>query len=133
VSPWQRNNPNYRLYHVDRTLFQVNEVETYTYNLAEANANPASRPRWFRMVSFAQFFGLPNLSPATLHTFVENLARNRSMLHRYWLFKIREAQPRVSGGCDDACLRSQLCGIVRNEFDDERRCNQLLAIFNSSN
>lgn len=108
-------------------------MDTYTYSIAEANATPANRPRWYRLVSFAQYFGLPNLSPASLNTFVETLARNRSLLHRYWLFKIRESQPRVQGGCNDDCLRGELCAIVRNEFEDERRCNQLLAIFNASN
>lgn len=152
VSPWQRNNPNYNLYYVDRQLFvsfsdlllwidyfsyykfqQVNEVETYTYNLDEANANPANRPRWFRLLSFAQYFGMPNLSPSILHQFTERLASSRALLHQFWAFKIKESRPRLQAGCNDDCLRSQLCAIVNNEFEDARRCNNLVAIFNSSN
>jgi len=131
-TPWQRNNPNYVVYHVDRQLFQVNEVETYTYSVAEANLTPANRPRWYRMLSFAQWFNLPNLSPASLNAFVVRLASSRALLHQYWLFKVRESRPQVEGGCNDDCLRSQLCAIVHNEFDDNRRCDQLLAIFNST-
>lgn len=111
----------------------MNEVETYTYNIAEANVTPGNRPRWFKLVSFAQFFGLPNLSPASLHVFVDRLARSRSLLHQYWLFKVKESKPRIEGGCNDDCLRNQLCDIVRNEFDDDRRCNALVAIFNANN
>lgn len=102
------------------------------YNIAEANANPASRPRWFRLYSFTEFFGLPNLSPASLHTLTERLARTRSLLHQYWVYQVREARPRVDGGCNDDCLRGRLCGMVRNEFEDDRRCNNLISIFNSS-
>ncbi len=102
------------------------------YNVDEANATPANRPRWFRLFSFAQFFGLQNLSPASLHTVTERLARTRAMLHQYWRYQIRESRPRVAGGCNDDCLRSRLCGMVHNEFDDNRRCNHLTSLFNSS-
>lgn len=131
VSPWQRYNPNYNLYYVDRQLFQVNEMDVFMYNVDEANATPANRPRWFRLFSFGEFFGMPNLSPATLHTATERFARSRAMLHQYWRFQIRESRPRLAGGCNDDCLRSRLCAMVHNEFDDSRRCNHLTSLFNS--
>jgi len=111
---------------------QVNEIDTYMYSVAEANTTPANRPRWFKMVSFAEFFGLPNLSPATMHAFTERLARDRALLRQFWIFKVKDSIPMVQGGCDDDCLRGQLCTIVRNEFADTTRCDQLIAIFNSS-
>lgn len=103
------------------------------YNVDEANATPANRPRWFRLYSFAQFFGLQNLSPASLHGLTERLAANRAMLHQYWRYQIRESRLRLASGCNDDCLRGRLCGMVFNEFDDNRRCNNLVAIFNANN
>lgn len=102
------------------------------YNLDEANATPANRPRWFRLFSFAQLYGLQNLSPASLHTLTDRLARNRALLHQYWRYGVREARPRINGGCNDDCLRSRLCAMVHNEFDDNRRCNHLTSIFNAN-
>lgn len=103
------------------------------FDVAEANAIPANRPRWFRLLAFTEFYGLPNLSPASLHTLTERFARSRALLHQFWVFKVKQSRPRIDGGCNDDCLRDQLCTIVRNEFEDARRCNQLLAMFNSSN
>jgi len=132
VAPWSNYNPNYNLYYVDRQIFQVNELEVFMYNLDEANATPANRPRWFRLFAFTELFGLQNLSPASLHTLTERLARTRTLLHQYWRYQVREARPRIAGGCNDDCLRSRLCNMVRNEFDDNRRCDVLTSIFNSS-
>lgn len=132
VAPWSRYNPNYNLYYVDRQIFQVNEMEIFMYNLEEANATPANRPRWFRLFSFAQFFGLQNLSPASIHTLVERLARTRSLLHQYWRFQVRESRPRVQAGCNDDCMRSRLCAMVMNEFGDNRRCDHVTALFNAN-
>lgn len=101
------------------------------YNVDEANATPANRPRWFRLFSFSEFFGLPNLSPASLHALTERLARSRAMLHQYWTFQIRQSRPRLGSGCNDDCLRGRLCDMVHNEFDDNRRCNYLTSLFNS--
>lgn len=103
------------------------------YNVDEANATPGNRPRWYRLFSLAQFFSMPNLSPASLHALGERLARSRALLHQYWRFQIRESRLRVQAGCNDDCLRGRLCAIVNNEFDDNRRCNHLVSIFNSSN
>lgn len=100
--------------------------------MAEANATPNNRPRWYKLLSFAQYYGLPDLSPASLHTLVQRFATNRPLLHQFWVFKVKESKPRIEGGCNDDCLRNQLCTIVNNEFDDNRRCNQLQAIFNAS-
>lgn len=37
----------------------------------------------------------------------------------------------MRNGCDDNCLRGQVCAIVTNEFEEPRRCNQVLAVFGS--
>jgi len=111
---------------------QVNEVDSYIYSVSEANRTPANRPRWFKHYSLAEFFGLPNLSPASLHNFVERLARDRNLLRQYWIFTVKAADPFLEAGCDNDCLLNTLCTIVRNEFGDDTRCNQLTAIFNAS-
>jgi len=129
ATPFRRLNPNYILYFVDRVHYQVNEYESYIYSVSEANRTPGQSPRWFRQYSFRDSFGLSNFSMASLDQLVFNLSRNRNLLRRYWEYKVKGADPRIAAGCNDACLRSQVCSIVVNELGDNRRCNAVLAVF----
>lgn len=96
------------------------------YSITEANLNPATFPRWFRQYSFREFFGLPDLSPASLDNFVTNtLARNRNALRSFFEFKHSAGDPFMQNPCDDTCLRNHLCAIVVNEFNDLRKCNAI--------
>lgn len=44
-------------------------------------------------------------------------------------YRVKNGDPRMQTGCDDDCLRSQVCSLVTNEHADTRRCNQVLAVF----
>jgi hypothetical protein len=139
-------NPSYSLYYVDRVLFvsalvhvkefsnlfiyfhaqQVNEKESWIYSITEANLNQATPPRWFRSSPFREEFMIPDLSPASLDHWVTNtLARNRATLRRYHEIRHSLAETHLNRPCDDNCLRGSLCAIVRNEFGDTRKCDQL--------
>lgn len=75
-------NPNYNMYTMDPTTFQVNSHETWIYNLTAANLTPNQAPRWFLEYNFQQEFGVPNLSPASLSNLAMQFANNPSRLLR---------------------------------------------------
>lgn len=106
----------------------MTDFESYIYSISEANRTPAQNPRWFQQYSFRQAFG-GDLSPASLDRLVFDMSRNRNILRRYWEYKVKSGDPLMQQGCDNTCLRSQVCSIVVNEHDDNRRCNQVLAVF----
>jgi len=122
-------NPNYRLYYVDRTHYQVNEAESFIYSISEANRNPAVVPRWYRHYSFREAFGITNFSPASLDQLVFSISRSRNLGRRVFEYRVKNGDPRMAAGCNDDCLRSQVCGLVLNEHADNRRCNQVLSVF----
>lgn len=122
-------NPNYRMYYVDRTHYQVNEAETFIYSISEARNNPAVPPRWFQHYSFRQAFGINNFSPAGMDQLVFNISRNRNIGRTLFRYRVKDGDPRMQAGCNDDCLRSQVCSLVVNEHADNRRCNQVLAVF----
>lgn len=96
------------------------------YSITEANTNQATFPRWFKQYSFREYFNIPDLSPASLDNFVTNrLARSRSLLTSYFTFKVSAGDPFMQQGCNDECLRNHLCAIVINEFNDNRKCDQI--------
>ena len=104
----------------------MNEKESWIYSLSEANLNPATPPRWLRFSSFRADFNLPDLSPASLEHFITNtLARSRTALRNYREIMFSAGDPIMARACDDNCLRGVLCRTVRNEFGDNRKCDQL--------
>lgn len=104
-------------------------MESYIFSMTEANNNPGAGPRWFRHFNFRQAYGVTDLSPAGLDRLVFDMSRNRNLLRRYWEHRIKIGDPRMQSGCSDTCLRNTVCGLVRNEFDELRRCNQVLEVF----
>lgn len=96
------------------------------YSITEANLNQATPPRWFRVNTFQADFNIPNLSPAGLDHWVMNtLARNRAVLRQFHEIRFSLAEPHTNSPCDDNCLRGSLCSVVRNEFGDNRKCDQV--------
>ncbi|XP_070500974.1 sphingomyelin phosphodiesterase-like [Chironomus tepperi] len=126
TTPSSGTSPNYNVYHVDRVHFQVNEKESWSYNLNEANMNPATSPVWQRLYRFTEHFGIGNTSPATLDNFVSNiLSRSRQMLTDYYGFRQSNSPFILARGCDDNCLRNNLCRITNNEVNDQRKCDEI--------
>lgn len=97
--------------------------------MSEANRNTAIR--WFKQYSFGEAWNMPRISPATLDELAFTLSRNRNLLRRYFEYKVKAGDPMMEAGCDDDCLRGHVCSLVVNEHDDNRRCNQVLAVFGS--
>lgn len=69
-------NSNYRLYTIDANTYEVNDHETWIFNLTEANLNPDKTPIWFKEYSFRDAFGVNDLKPKTLSDLVNNTFRN---------------------------------------------------------
>ncbi|XP_070500971.1 sphingomyelin phosphodiesterase-like [Chironomus tepperi] len=120
------HSPNYNVYYVDRVHYQVNEKESWSYNLNEANMNPATSPVWRMLYRFTEHFNIPNTSPASLDNFVSNvLSRSRRLLTDYYGFRMSNSPFILARGCDDNCLRHSLCRIVANEVSDTRKCDEI--------
>lgn len=69
------------------------------------------------------------MSMASLDALAVNISRNRALGRRYWEYNVKAADPHMAAGCNDDCLRGHVCSLARNEHDDLRRCNALLAVF----
>lgn len=110
---------------------QVNDYDSYMYSLTAANRSPSTSPAWFKAYSFKEAFGLQDLSPASLDRLVNDMAASRALIRKYWEFKVKSGDLYLAQGCNDDCLKSHICEIVTNEFNDNRKCNELIAIFDT--
>ncbi|XP_063706470.1 sphingomyelin phosphodiesterase-like [Culicoides brevitarsis] len=116
-------NPNFMVLYVDKESLEVLDMESYMFNLTEANLHPYDNPKWFESYSFKQFWGLEDLSPKSINGLVERLVADKSEAAKYFKQKTKEGD--LQGECSDKCLNSHICRIVSNEFGDERKCKQL--------
>lgn len=82
-------------------------------------------PEWFKLYSFQKEYKLKDLSPKSLNGLVERMARNISLLQRYWQLKGKLGDAYLAQKCDDKCLQSHLCDIVTTEFGDDSKCKNL--------
>uniref|UniRef100_A0A182NUB6 Saposin B-type domain-containing protein n=1 Tax=Anopheles dirus TaxID=7168 RepID=A0A182NUB6_9DIPT len=118
-------NPNYKVFQFDPVSFEPLEQETWMYNLTEANLTPDSRPSWYRLYSFRDYYQLEDMSLDSLHRLVLQFARSEPHLERYWRAKQKYSDPLLQDGCTGTCLRNALCAIVRTEHEDESACQML--------
>lgn len=80
-------NPNYRMYTMDQSTYQINAHETWIYNLTLANLSPNQNPTWYKEYDFKTEWGVANLSPASLSGLADTFARTPTKLQRVsrWL------------------------------------------------
>lgn len=126
VTPYSGGSPNYNVYWVDRTHYQVVEKESWYFNIDEANINPSTPPVWRRNYVFTQHYGISNLSPATMDNFVSNImSRSRRLLTDYRAHRFSNSPFLMPRPCNDDCLRDSLCRITGNEVGDTRKCDEI--------
>lgn len=46
---------------------------------------------------------------------------------------MRNADTALQSGCDDDCLKSNLCAIVTSAFGDTERCKALQQVYDEAN
>ncbi|CAO1438478.1 unnamed protein product [Diamesa hyperborea] len=105
TTPYHWVNPNYIMYYVDRQIYEVINVESWIYNLTEANADDSKSPNWFKQFSLKESFELDDLSPATMTKFVDQLAGNKTKLQQYWEYKVKGSDLIMKEGCSKDCLK----------------------------
>lgn len=146
-------NPNYRMYTMDQTTYQINTHETWIYNLTQANLTPNQNPTWYKEYDFQSEYGISNLSPASLSGLADTFARSPLKMQRvsgpkgltqvlplitllsffqYWELKFKMGDTTLEKGCDTECMGSHLCEMVTSEWGNSPRCTELLSVLNGS-
>lgn len=73
LTPYAYFNPNYVVYYVDKTSFEVIDQEVYFLNLTSSNSGTSNEIQWSYQYSFKSLWGLPDLSPRSMNSLVERL------------------------------------------------------------
>lgn len=132
VTPFSNLNPNYKAYSMDSANYDILDSETWIYNLTEANLKGNATPKWFKLYSFKEAYGVESLSPTSLDRLVQNMATNRSLLEQYSRYFVKEADTALARGCDTKCLEEKLCEIATAETGNSIQCNILMKKFQTA-
>ncbi|KAG8316618.1 hypothetical protein J6590_046664 [Homalodisca vitripennis] len=85
VTPFTNVNPNYRIYTIHKQTLEVEDFDTYTYNLTEANQTPDSPPNWIKLYSFKQAYNIPSLKPYNIDQLVKKMSNDDELFNKFFL------------------------------------------------
>ncbi|XP_076252483.1 sphingomyelin phosphodiesterase 1-like isoform X2 [Rhynchophorus ferrugineus] len=115
LTPYLKYNPNYKIISVDPNTFNILDVDTYYFNLTEANLHPYTSPKWMKLYSIKEAYNFSDLSPDNFDIFAKRLSTDRNLLDVYWRFFVRNGDASLKDGCNDECRRNLLASITRTE------------------
>ncbi|KAH8407108.1 hypothetical protein KR222_006554, partial [Zaprionus bogoriensis] len=131
LTSYTNKNPNYRIYELSADSWQVLDHQTWTFNLSEANLRPEESPNWYQEYAFAQDF-TGDTSPAGVDRLLQQMAEQPEVLRKFWRYKVTQADPQLSAGCDESCLSRTICNLARSNYKQKTRCRELQAILRES-
>lgn len=105
---------------------EIVDIESWYYDLAEANKNSIVNPEWKQMYgSFKTEFGLNSLNSSEMHRLVLNMKTIDKLGKKYFEYKVKRADPELKKGCDKTCLKNHLCAIVTTVVSDLIQCKNV--------
>ncbi|KAK2157187.1 hypothetical protein LSH36_196g05044 [Paralvinella palmiformis] len=92
VTPWETtlpdvmgglgNNPGIRLIQYDRDSGRVLDIHQYYLNLTKANLD--STDQWLLEYNATSYFGVPDMSPSSLHDLAEKMKDDDQLFSKYY-------------------------------------------------
>lgn len=118
----------YRVYEVAGSYpgssHAVLDHETFILNLTEANAAPpGTAPRWQRLYSARQAYGLPTAFPADWDRLVRRMQDDEQLFQLFWFHLHKGHPPREP--CGGPCKAALLCALRSGRASDPALCRPL--------
>lgn len=62
----------------------VLDYDEFTYNLTEANLTPNKPPRWYKLYSFKEAYGLESMNYEQLGNLIKRMTADASIMQKYY-------------------------------------------------
>ncbi|KAJ3664456.1 hypothetical protein Zmor_000019 [Zophobas morio] len=127
VTPYSWSNPSYKIYDVDSTIFTLQDYSEWTFDLNQANSQPANQSiDWYKLYSFVEAYDVDSLEPDQVDFLLYKMVKNRSLVQDYYRFKYRDGDFPMKEGCNEECEDDNLCQITTTVFGDTAQCSRFL-------
>ncbi|XP_003402022.1 sphingomyelin phosphodiesterase 1 isoform X1 [Bombus terrestris] len=124
ITAYSKLNPNYKIYIVNCSNYEVADYQNWMYDLSSANKNIHVRPTWYKSYSFKTEYDLPDLSVKSLNNWLSTAAKNETLLNKYYKNFYKHAGPKLQEPCDINCKKQYLCRIIVHS--ETELCNNIL-------
>ncbi|CAG9841107.1 unnamed protein product [Diabrotica balteata] len=112
LTPYVKYNPNYKILTVDPVTMDILDIDTYYFNLTEANLHPDTSPAWQKLYSMKKAYDLPDLSPKSFDVLADKLFNDTDLANLYFEYYVRRGDASLKDGCDKNCLDDIRCKVV---------------------
>ncbi|XP_017757885.1 PREDICTED: sphingomyelin phosphodiesterase 1-like, partial [Eufriesea mexicana] len=124
ITAYSKLNPNYKIYTVNCSNYEVTDYQNWMYDLSLANKNINIRPTWYKSYSFKTEYGLSDLSVKSLSNWLSIAIKNETLLNKYYKNFYKQAKPSLQGICNLNCKKQYLCRTIVHL--ESKSCNDIL-------
>lgn len=126
VTTYNGENPSYRIFTIDGnypgSYRAIRDIETYYFNLTEANALPCNKPNWTRAYNTKEKYGMNGLNPADWHNLTLNLENNDQIFQEFYRMYTMESDFETKP-CFGSCKTEMICGLQSAISHNSSFCN----------
>lgn len=120
-------NVNYKMFYIDGTSYNTLDVDTWIYNLTEANETPNDNPNWYLEYNFKNAYTLRGLSPTDLDDLIYRMVKtDKNLLQDYTVYFGKSGDQYLRKGCGENCKLSLLCRALTTELWKQQKCYEIL-------
>lgn len=128
VTPYSGQNPAYRIYYVDGdhkdTTREIIDHETWIMNMEKANTEAEQDPKWFKLYSARESYGMPNLRPKEWNNLIYRMTQDSNLFQQFYKFYHRDSP--VSPKYGDKEKLQMLCDLKSGKSQDRHHlCHDL--------
>ncbi|XP_071540188.1 sphingomyelin phosphodiesterase-like isoform X2 [Panulirus ornatus] len=132
-----QHNPSFRVFVMDgghdAATWTVLDVETYTMNMTEANAEGGS-PEYTLRYTTQSSYGVTSMTPSNVNQLVVDMATDENLFRKFeWNTQNFWSELPDSWSCDKNCLKGRLCELVTGDSSNLGPCHHIEAIIDGVN
>uniref|UniRef100_A0A8D9E2E7 Sphingomyelin phosphodiesterase n=2 Tax=Cacopsylla melanoneura TaxID=428564 RepID=A0A8D9E2E7_9HEMI len=120
ITSYYNVNPNYRVYKVDKGTWELNDFDSYGFNISLIQDDMS--PEWNKLYSFKEQYGLKSMRPEELNNLVIRMMDDSALFDKYF-YNFFKGSNREQ--YDSKRKMKILCDIMTSEMADLTHCNQL--------
>ncbi|KAI4459677.1 sphingomyelin phosphodiesterase [Holotrichia oblita] len=79
-------NPNYRVYDMDSKSFEIKDFDEWIFNLTDANLDKNTPPKWYKLYSFKEAYGLNTTKNEDLFNWIKRMKNDpkKELMKQYF-------------------------------------------------
>lgn len=120
ITAFNNVNPNYRVYRVNSRTWEVNDYDSYSYNISDIGYD--SPPDWKKLYSFQEEYGVSSVSPQELSSLATRMMDDSELFDKYFYNYLKGSHKEQY---DDKRRTRILCEMMTSEVADVTHCNLL--------